>query len=259
MDLIKTKTFKEFKIIEYEIGHGTTGRVLLGQWLVEPKQYVAVKEINIKLIENDEMKMKQIANEINSLRSVESPYIVKLYGSVQTDNNLYMFLEYCEDGDLKAYISKRQGPLTEPEAVLMVLTQLAFFRHIVEGFKELQKNNIIHRDIKPANILLKQNTAKISDFGFSRVLANADQSAIMTLLGTPLYTAPEILNGTTVVTQDRSLMRNAMSGHWVLCCTKCSTERLLGREPSWKISERIYKSPNFYLAYRSVVNPSKIF
>ena len=70
------------------------------------------------------------------------------------------------------------------------LIQLVFFRHIVEGFKELQKHNIIHRDIKPANILLKQNTAKISDFGFSRVLENADQSAIMTLLGTPLYTAP---------------------------------------------------------------------
>lgn len=115
--MIKTKTFKEFKIIEYEIGRGTTGRVLLGQWLVEPKQYVAVKEINIKLIEKDEVKMKQIANEINSLRSLESPYIVKLYGSVQTDNNLYMFLEYCEDGDLRSYIDKRHGSLTESEAV----------------------------------------------------------------------------------------------------------------------------------------------
>lgn len=77
------------------------------------------------------------------------------------------------------------------------MTQLIFFRHIVEGYKQLNKNNIIHRDIKPANILLKQNTAKISDFGFSRVLDNADQSAMMTLLGTPLYTAPEILNGTS--------------------------------------------------------------
>lgn len=50
------------------------------------------------------------------------------------------------------------------------ITKLVFFRHIVEGFKDLCKHNIIHRDIKPANILLKEGTAKITDFGFSRVV-----------------------------------------------------------------------------------------
>ena len=68
-----------------------------------------------------------------------------------------------------------------------------FFRHIVEGFKKLVDNNIIHRDIKPANILLKQGIAKITDFGFSRVIDRVDESAYFTYLGSPLYTAPEIL------------------------------------------------------------------
>ena len=40
-------------------------------------------------------------------------------------------------------------------------------RHIVEGFKELSKYNVVHRDIKPANILLEDGLAKISDFGFA--------------------------------------------------------------------------------------------
>ena len=68
-------------------------------------------------------------------------------------------------------------------------------KHIIEGYKELFQSNIIHRDIKPANILLKQGVAKLSDFGFSRVVDNPDQSQKLTLLGSPLYTAIEILKG----------------------------------------------------------------
>jgi serine/threonine protein kinase len=43
-------------------------------------------------------------------------------------------------------------------------------KHIIEGFKVLYKAKIIHRDIKPANILLHKGVAKITDFGFARVI-----------------------------------------------------------------------------------------
>lgn len=44
--------------------------------------------------------------------------IVKLYDVSRTPNNLYMFLEYCMDGDLKEYLKKKKGnTLSEPEAV----------------------------------------------------------------------------------------------------------------------------------------------
>lgn len=84
---------------------------------------------------------------------------------MKSSNNLYLFLELCLDGDLESYMKdkKNQNGMSEEEAVL-------FFRHAIEGFKSLQKNNIIHRDIKPANILLKDFVAKIADFGFSRRL-----------------------------------------------------------------------------------------
>lgn len=43
-------------------------------------------------------------------------------------------------------------------------------RHLIKGYQALHAKKIIHRDIKPANILLKQGIAKLSDFGFSRVV-----------------------------------------------------------------------------------------
>lgn len=66
-------------------------------------------------------------------------------------------------------------------------------RHLMHGYGALLNKHIIHRDIKPANILLKQGVAKLSDFGFSRVVEDPNKTQKLTLLGTPLYTAPEIL------------------------------------------------------------------
>jgi len=86
-----------------------------------------------------------------------------MHYATRTPNNLYMFLEHCNDGDLGVLLKKRSGKITESEAVV-------YFRQITEGFKALHDMNIIHRDIKPANILLKEGKAKISDFGFAKCL-----------------------------------------------------------------------------------------
>ena len=105
-----------------------------------------------------------IKREIAILQKIKHPNIVVLYDIARTGNYLYMFLEYCADGELKEYISqKEEKRLSELEAVI-------FLKHIVEGFKKLYKQKIIHRDIKPANILLHNGVAKITDFGFARVI-----------------------------------------------------------------------------------------
>ena len=67
-------------------------------------------------------------------------------------------------------------------------------KQICNGFKDLHEKNIIHRDIKPANFLIHKGVVKIADFGFARVVESVDETAKHTVLGSPLYMAPQLLD-----------------------------------------------------------------
>lgn len=80
----------------------------------------------------------------------------------KTANNFYLILEYCNDGDLEAYVKKRKY-LVEDEAI-------EIFIELLQGFKHLYKHKILHRDLKLANILRHEGKIKIADFGFSKMM-----------------------------------------------------------------------------------------
>ena len=101
-----------------------------------------------------------------------------------SNNKYYLIMEYCNMGDLKGYMLRRD--LNEAELKYYV-TQIR------DGMWELHTNNIIHRDLKPQNILVTtDDTLKISDFGFAKSY-NPDADLQQTMCGSPLYMAPEIL------------------------------------------------------------------
>jgi serine/threonine protein kinase len=52
----------------------------------------------------------------------------------------------------------------------------------------------MHRDLKPSNILLHNEKIKLGDFGFCKTLENSKDLA-QTMLGSPIYMAPEVLKG----------------------------------------------------------------
>jgi serine/threonine-protein kinase ULK2 len=120
------------------------------------------------------------------LRTCNNPNIIKLYDIKKTKNNIYLILEYCNEGDLMQFIKKKER-LTEDEAIELLV-------QILTAFKTLVKNNIMHRDFKLANILLHNGIIKIADFGFAKLLGN--DIFTNTMLGSPLNMAPEVLEGT---------------------------------------------------------------
>ena len=67
---------------------------------------------------------------------------------------------------------------------------------LIDGYAELKKHNILHRDMKPENIYLSSNDLEtcvllIGDFGLSR---ETNTGMASTMLGTPLYSAPEFFS-----------------------------------------------------------------
>ena len=181
-------------ILEDTIGEGAFAKVKLAKHIITGEK-VAIKILpkrNIisssylsnKISKNNISKIK---NEINILRRLHHKNIIQLYEIIETKNNLYIVMEYCEGKELFDYIVKRKR-LTEREAC-------RYFQQIINGVEYLHLCNITHRDLKPENILLdNKKRIRISDFGLSAINSN-DDSLLSTPCGTPLYAPPEMLRG----------------------------------------------------------------
>jgi len=169
-------------VLERVIGKGQSGEVYKGYHKVTGED-IAIKAVNRKNLKGKFYEL--LENEIKVLKSCDNVNIIKLYDIKKTSNNIYLMLEYCNEGDLMQYLKKR-GKLTEEEA-------LDIFIQILNAFKTLVKNKIMHRDFKLANILKHNGIIKVADFGFAKILD--DDTYAKTMLGSPLNMAPEILGG----------------------------------------------------------------
>ena len=164
------------------LGKGSFAEVYLGRCIASSQQ-VAVKVINKKIF-TSRYNLKSIQNEIEILKKVDHKNIVKFLDVYQTQNNMYIFTEFCGDGDLQGYLKKR-GRLPEKDATRIL-------QEIVEGYSYLLSMGILHRDLKPANILVSGGVSKIGDFGLAKTL-DVPTDVMMSLVGTPLYMSPQIL------------------------------------------------------------------
>ena len=77
------------------------------------------RDIAVKVIKRSLIKGKLsslLDNEIKILSTCKNPNILKLYDIRKTQNNFYLMLEYCNEGDLKQYLARKKH-LNEEEAV----------------------------------------------------------------------------------------------------------------------------------------------
>ncbi|KIY92594.1 NIMA (never in mitosisa)-related kinase [Monoraphidium neglectum] len=111
---------------------------------------------------------------------------------------LCLLLERCEGGTLGAILKSRAGagdaeapPQPFPEDTVM-----GWFVQLLLALDRLHSIHVCHRDIKPENILLcgGHRILKLADLGVSTLLDSANPLA-ETCMGTPAYTAPEVIAG----------------------------------------------------------------
>lgn len=126
--------------------------------------------------------------ELDLLREMDHPNIVKVFEHYQDDKYHYLISEYCSGGELFDRI-KEVSPFTEKVAA-------SYMKQIFGAISYCHINKICHRDLKPENILFDSKASnsnlKVIDFGAS---TKFDPMQKMTKrIGTPFYVAPEILN-----------------------------------------------------------------
>lgn len=173
------------------LGSGTFGTVFLAEY--EDGNRYAVKSIQKSKISTEDM--EQIMNEKNILIQMSGPFVLQLYGTCQTKNELYFVTEYLDCGNL--YNAIYNGVRLTHEMCVFYGTS------IILGLDFIHSKNIVYRDIKPENIMIRSNGYPcIVDFGLSKqlpyekLIGNNEMrnySKCYTLCGTPEYVAPELI------------------------------------------------------------------
>ncbi|KAA1466307.1 kinase-like protein [Dentipellis sp. KUC8613] len=182
----KTKralTPRDFEFLKL-IGRGTFGRVFQVRKR-DTKRIYAMKVLSKKEI----IAKKEVAHTIGERkilqRSLESPFLVGLKFSFQTDTDLYLVTDFKSGGELFWHLQK-ETRFSEERARF-------YIAELVLALEHLHKYHIVYRDLKPENILLDATGhVALCDFGLSKPDLRSDELT-NTFCGTTEYLAPEVL------------------------------------------------------------------
>ncbi|XP_058388649.1 serine/threonine-protein kinase greatwall isoform X5 [Diceros bicornis minor] len=175
--LPRPPSIEEFTIVK-PISRGAFGKVYLGQ---KGDKLYAVKVVKKADMINKNM-THQVQAERDALALSKSPFIVHLYYSLQSANNVYLVMEYLIGGDVKSLLHI-YGYFDEDMAV-------KYISEVALALDYLHRHGIIHRDLKPDNMLISnKGHIKLTDFGLSKVTLNRDLN-MMDILTTPSMAKP---------------------------------------------------------------------
>ncbi|XP_030076604.1 serine/threonine-protein kinase SIK2 [Microcaecilia unicolor] len=172
-----------FYDIERTLGKGNFAVVKLARHRIT-KTEVAIKIIDKSQL--DAVNLEKIYREVQIMKMLDHPHIIKLYQVMETENMLYLVTEYAKNGEIFDYLANH-GRLSEQEARRK-------FWQILSAVEYCHSRKIVHRDLKAENLLLDNHmNIKIADFGFGNFYKTGEPLA--TWCGSPPYAAPEVFEG----------------------------------------------------------------
>ena len=167
------------------LGEGSYGKV----WLVKHKILGKLFALKIIKRKNDIYFNNKVQKEIQILKKLDHPFILKIIEFHSTETEYHIITDYCQNGELYSEIVNR-GRFSEREASFIIYQILLAIRYC-------HNMGIVHRDIKPENIMIERKEAsgllrvKLIDFGVAKIFSlNVNHK---TIVGSNIYMAPEVL------------------------------------------------------------------
>lgn len=194
----------QYTILE-KLGEGGMGVVYLAEDTVLGRR-VAFKSLKDSASPEFSQYKTRFLREARLASTLNHPNIVSIYDYGETKDGMpYLVMEYVKGKNLSEILS---------ESNLTVFEIVEVIKQIARALSEAHENGIIHRDLKPSNIFINERReVKVLDFGLAKLLdadsynsrnLSAATSEMFTetregfFMGTPSYSSPEQLLGTSV-------------------------------------------------------------
>jgi serine/threonine protein kinase len=185
--MLECHTIIDFSAVRIRrlIGKGSTSKVYQGLF---QNMDVAIKQLVPKEI--DSFSIGECSREATLLASLKHRNIVKFYGLCIDPPHFCLIFELCQRGSLTAHLKAIGDWALGPKLDLIIsICEIVEYLHTLNP-------PIVHRDIKPDNFLLRKDwTPCLSDFGVSKAVVGP----LQTVVGSPLWMAPELFDGKIVL------------------------------------------------------------
>ena len=168
------------------IGRGGSGKVSVAQQR-QSGRFMAIKVLSKRrLIERGEV--DRVKTERTILRTLTNhPFIVKYYGSMHDEKNVYLVMDFIVGGELLTHL-KMCERFDDGKAKF-------YAAELVLALEYVHSRGIVYRDLKPENVLLDaMGHIKLIDFGVARFCDVQGDERCYTMCGTPEYLSPEMIS-----------------------------------------------------------------
>jgi serine/threonine-protein kinase len=168
-----------------EVGRGGMGAVY------QARDELLGEVVGLKVLEAGSawgsVAWERFRREARLARRIAHRHVARVYDLGRHQGHAFLTMEYVDGEDLRARLA-RQRPLSAETAARVALA-------VCEGLAAAHAAGVVHRDLKPANVLLEHGgRVVVTDFGIARAMEDEGEGALTnprTLVGTPLYMAPE--------------------------------------------------------------------
>ena len=178
------ETILHYKILE-KLGEGGMGVVYKAEDS-RLKREVAIKFLPHHISANQE-DLKRFEIEAQAAAILNHPNIATIYAIEESNEKMFIVMEYITGKELKDKI--KDGPIPLNEAIEIAV-------QIADGLEAAHKKGIVHRDIKSSNIMINEDSkVKIMDFGLAKIGKGIQVTKLGTTIGTAAYMSPEQARG----------------------------------------------------------------